>query len=121
MAIRLIKEVIVIGLKIPSQPMSELLAAQIPEITITKVNSMRKEKKVIKTEETTTNAVRIMIKEETETNHVIIPETDLVNIVAIRIDEITDPVIKGSEIRNHEMAVIDEMKRSTTGRSAKFV
>ena len=112
----LIKEEIVIGLKIPTQPMSEQLAVQIPRIATTEANSMRREKKVIKIKGTTTNVARIMIKEGIVTNTTINLETDLETIMdnaTIVKDEMANPgkLIKVVEIKN----------KISAGNNVKFV
>ena len=112
MAILLIKEEIVIELKIPTQPMSEQLAVLIPKVATTKVNSMTRKKKIIKTKKTATNVVRIMINEEIATNTTTNPETNLETILGNKtsmIDKMTNPKNLNNKI-----------KEISAGNSAKY-
>ena len=108
----LIKEEIVIELKIPTQPMSEKLAVLIPMAETTKVNSMTRKKKIIKTKKTTTNVVRIMINEEIATNTTTNPETNLEMILGIE----TSMMDKMTNLKN----LNNEIKEISAGNSAKY-
>ena len=124
--IQLIKEVITIELRIPTQPMSELLVVQIPEIVTTKVNSMIKGMKETNTEVTIIKAVRITeIEEVIETNNTISLETDrgiIEDNAATKRDKMTSPEIKNNMARSNKLVLVNMMEvMITAGNNARYV